>query len=141
MSRTVGPPASSPMRAIQASCDAPFTDGSHACSTVLRSPAIATSARTFLCSSDGSMSMWIFFACGAYERQLAGDAIVEAHAEGQQQVGFLDRFVDPVLAVHAHHAEVERVMGRQAADAEQRHRDRNVGQLGERAALRPSRRS
>ena len=44
--------------------------------------------------------------------EVAGDAVVEAHAERDQQVGFLNRVVDPGLAVHAHHAEVERVRGR-----------------------------
>ena len=52
--------------------------------------------------------------------EVAGDAVVEAHAEGDQQVGLLDRVVDPRLAVHAHHAEVERMRRREAAEAEQR---------------------
>ena len=39
---------------------------------------------------------------------VAGDAIVEAHAERDEEVGLLNRGVDPGLAVHAHHAEVER---------------------------------
>ena len=38
--------------------------------------------------------------------EIAGDAIVEAHAEREQQVGFLNRRVHPRFAVHAHHAEV-----------------------------------
>ena len=87
------------------------------------------------------MSMWIFLAFGAYARQLAGDAIVEPHAEGDQQVGVLDGVVDPGLAVHAHHAEVERMMRRQRADAEQRHGHRHVRALGQRRALRSSPRS
>ena len=62
---------------------------------------------------------------------VAGHPVVEAHAERDQQVGFLDGGVHPGLAVHAHHAEVERMRGRDAADAEQRHRDRDVGVLGE----------
>ena len=72
--------------------------------------------------------------------EVAGDAIVEAHAERHQQVGFLDRVVDPGFAVHAHHAEVERMRRGDAADAEQRHRDRNLRALGETRAVRPSRR-
>ena len=44
---------------------------------------------------------------------VAGDAIVEPHAERQQQVGFLNRVVDPGFAVHAHHADVERMAGRE----------------------------
>ena len=62
---------------------------------------------------------------------VAGDAIVEPHAERDQQIGLLDRMVDPRLAVHAHHADVERVAGREAAQSEQRHRDRRVDALGE----------
>jgi hypothetical protein len=52
--------------------------------------------------------------------KIAGDAIVEAHAEGEQQVGFLDGVVHPRFAVHAHHAEVQRMGGGEAAEAEQR---------------------
>ena len=67
--------------------------------------------------------------------EVAGDAVVEPHAERDQQVGLLNRVVDPRLAVHAHHAEVERMRRRHAADAEQRHRDRNLRALGEREDL------
>ena len=52
--------------------------------------------------------------------QVAGDAIVEPHAEREQQVGLLNRRVHPRLAVHAHHAEAQRMRRREAADAEQR---------------------
>ena len=75
--------------------------------------------------------MWIFFALRRVGLQVAGDAIVEAHAEGQQQIGLLNRGVDPGLAVHAHHAEVQRMVRGDAAEAEQRHRDRGFGLLGE----------
>ena len=67
--------------------------------------------------------------------QVAGDAVVEAHPGGDQQIRLLDRVVDPRLAVHAHHAEVERMRRRQAADPEQRHRDRNLSALRERLQL------
>ena len=50
--------------------------------------------------------------------EVACDAVVEAHAESQQQVGFLDGGVDPGFAVHAHHPEVERMRRGNAADAE-----------------------
>ena len=43
--------------------------------------------------------------------------------------------IDPGFAVHAHHAEVERVRRREAADAEQRHRDRDLRALGKGAQL------
>ena len=43
-----------------------------------------------------------------------------------QQIRFLNGVVDPSFAVHAHHAEVQRIVGREAADAEQSHGDGNV---------------
>ena len=49
---------------------------------------------------------------GRVAGEVAGDAVVEAHPEGEQEVGLLDGVVDPGLAVHAHHAERERVMRR-----------------------------
>jgi hypothetical protein len=63
--------------------------------------------------------------------QVARDAVVEAHAHGDDQVGVLDGLVDPRLAVHAHHAEVARVRGREAAQAQQRAGRRDVGLLHE----------
>ena len=48
--------------------------------------------------------------------QVAGHAIVEAHAEGEQQVGILNRVVHPRFAVHAHHAEIQDVRSRQCAE-------------------------
>ena len=64
--------------------------------------------------------------------EVAGDAVVEPHPERDEQVRLLNRRVHPRLAVHAHHAEIERVRGRHAADAEQRHGNRNVRALGQR---------
>src|SRR6266849_1154855 len=58
--------------------------------------------------------------------QIAGDAIVEAHAHGDEQVGFLDGVIDPRLSVHAHHAEIQRIAGREAANAEQGHGDGKI---------------
>ena len=106
-----------------------------------RSPTRARSTWTFLLISDGSISMWIFLRLGGVGLQVAGHAVVEAHAEGQQQVGFLDGVVHPGFAVHAHHAQVERVAGGQAAEAQQGHRHRRIGPLGEFAQLAPSPRS
>ena len=68
--------------------------------------------------------------------QLAGDAVVEAHAEREQQVRFLDGVVHPRLAVHPHHAEVQRMLCGHAADAEQRHGNGNVRAFGERQHFR-----
>ena len=55
----------------------------------------ATSTWTFLLISAGSISMWIFFAFWRVAGEIAGNAVVEAHTEGQQQIGLLDRVVDP----------------------------------------------
>ena len=55
--------------------------------------------------------------------QVAGDAVVKTHADGNEEVGFLYGVIDPGFAVHAHHAEVEGIIGRKAADAEERHGD------------------
>ena len=68
---------------------------------------------------------------GRVRRRVAGDAVVEPHAERDEQIRFLDGVVDPRLAVHAHHAEVQRMRRRHAADAEQRDGDRNLRALGE----------
>ncbi len=63
--------------------------------------------------------------------QVAGDAVIEAHADGDQQIGFLNGVIDPSFAVHAHHAEIQRIAGREAADAEQRHGDREMAGANE----------
>ena len=68
---------------------------------------------------------------GRVAGEVAGDAVVEAHAEGEQEVGLLDGVVDPGLAVHAHHAERERVGGGEGAEAEQGAGDGDVAALGE----------
>ncbi len=62
---------------------------------------------------------------GRVGRQVAGHPVVEPHAEGQQQIRLLDRCVDPGLAVHPHHPQVQGVAGRKAPQAEQcwGHRD------------------
>ena len=64
--------------------------------------------------------------------QIAGHAVVKAHAERQQQVGFLNRLVHPGFAVHAHHAEVQQVRSGKRSKTQQRHRDGNGGAFGER---------
>src|SRR5580700_9305199 len=58
--------------------------------------------------------------------QVAGDAVIEAHADGDEQVGLLNGVIDPSFAVHAHHAEVHGIGSREAADAEKRHGDGNI---------------
>ena len=72
--------------------------------------------------------------------QVAGHAVVKAHAQGDQQVGILDRVVHPGFAVHAHHAEIQRVGGGKRPEAEQRQRDGNARALRQLANLLPWRR-
>ena len=66
---------------------------------------------------------------------VAGDPVVEAHADRDQQVGRLDRAVDVLPAVHAHVAVRERMPLVDGADAEQRPGDRDARLLGEGAQL------
>ena len=75
------------------------------------------------------------FCIGRVSFQRTGDAIVEAHAKGQQQVGFLDRVIDPGFSVHAHHAEIQRVRRGQRAQAKERECNRDAGALGKIAHL------
>ena len=71
------------------------------------------------------------FCVGSVVGEVAGDAVVEAHAEGEEEVGGLDGVVDPGLAVHAHHAEVERVGGGEGAEAEEGGGDGDAVGFGE----------
>ena len=59
--------------------------------------------------------------------QIAGHPVVEAHAQRDQQVRFLDRVIDPGFAVHTHHAQVQRMRSWERSQAEQRQRHRNAG--------------
>ena len=68
-------------------------------------------------------------------RRVAGDAVVEARTERHEQVRLLHRGDRGVVAVHARHAEAERVLVRQRAPAHQRRDDRDAGELGELAQL------
>ena len=63
--------------------------------------------------------------------ELAGDAVVEADAEGQQQVGLVDGVVGVDGAVHAEHVQAQVVVAGEAAQAVQRQGDRDAGLLGE----------
>ena len=69
---------------------------------------------------------------------VAGDPVVEAHPDRDEQVGRLDRPVDVLPAVHPHVAVGERVRLVDRADAEQRPGDRDLGLLGERPQLVPA---
>ncbi len=68
-------------------------------------------------------------------RGVAGHAVVEAHAHRDEQVGMLDGAIDVHFAVHARHAEMQRMILGERADAEQRGDDRNAGVLGEDAQV------
>ena len=65
----------------------------------------------------------------------ACDAVVKAHAAGDEQVGFLDGVVEPGLAVHTHHAEIERVRGGERSETEEGEADWDLGALGQGADL------
>ena len=137
MSRTAESPLSSVMCASH--CE-------RSTSASARHPARATTVADV--AGDGRVDLHVLVELGRIDvdvdllrvrrvgLEVAGDAIVEPHAERDQQVGFLNRGVHPGLAVHAHHAEVQRMRGREAADAEQRHRHRNLRLLGERLERR-----
>jgi hypothetical protein len=56
----------------------------------------------------------------------AGHAIVEARADGNQEIAVVDRIVRERGAVHAQHAQGERVRGVEGADAHQRGDDRDA---------------
>ncbi len=62
---------------------------------------------------------------------LARDAVVEAHAEGQQQVGFVDGVVGVDGAVHAEHVQAQKVIAGKAAQAMHGQGHRDTGPLGE----------
>ena len=67
----------------------------------------------------------------------AGDPVVEAHPDGDQEVGRLDRAVDVLPAVHPHVAVGQRVLLVHGADAQQRPRDGDLRLLRERLQLVP----
>src|SRR5207245_4566021 len=67
----------------------------------------------------GAVNLNVDLACAlGVGAKVAGDAVVEAHAHGNEQVGFLNGIVHPSFTVHAHHSQVERIFGRAASDAE-----------------------
>ena len=65
MSRTAVSPFIDAMYLSHGPCEVGSSMSSISRSVSRRSATIAASARTFLLISDGSMSTWIFFACGA----------------------------------------------------------------------------
>ena len=135
MSRTATAPLLDSMVLSHADPSRPEMRGSRSSSTSRRSPTSATSTLMFLLISAGidlDVNLLRLERIGASG---AGDAIVEAHAAGDEKVSFLDGVVDPRFAVHAHHAQVERMRRREAAEAKQRESHGNLRALGERADL------
>ncbi len=51
--------------------------------------------------------------------QVAGDPVIETHAESQHQISFLNGLVDPGFAVHARHAQRKRVRTGESAQTQQ----------------------
>ena len=68
--------------------------------------------------------------------EAAGDAVVETHAERDQQVGSSHRHVGRIAAVHAGHADEIGMAGGQRAQAHQRGDRGGVGQFHELAQFR-----
>ena len=66
---------------------------------------------------------------------LAGDPVVEPGAERDQQVALLHRRDRGVVAVHAGHAEAQRVVVGERAARHQRRDRRDAGELGQLAQL------
>ena len=50
---------------------------------------------------------------GGVSFQVAGHTVVKAHAQGDQEIGVLNGVVHPGFAVHSHHAEIQRMRGRE----------------------------
>ncbi len=63
--------------------------------------------------------------------QVAGDAIIKTHTDRDQQIRFLDGVIDPRFAVHAHHPEIQRIIRREAADAQKGHGDGEIAGVNE----------
>ena len=68
-------------------------------------------------------------------RHLAGHAIVEPHAQGQQQIGVVDRVVGVNAAVHAEHVQRKRIVAGKTAQAVQRGRHGDAKFAGQRGQL------
>jgi hypothetical protein len=63
--------------------------------------------------------------------EASGDAIVEAHAEGDQEIGIGHRHIGGVAAVHAGHGDEVGVVAAHGAEAHQGIDSGSVGELGE----------
>ena len=59
-------------------------------------------------------------------RDLAGRPVVEAGADSDQQIAFVERQIGLACAVHAQHAERKRVIDRHCAERHQGHHGRQI---------------
>ena len=92
---------------------------------------MATSGRRILPISAGSMSACTIWACGAKNCRLPVTRSSNRAPERDDHVGLLQRGHGRVHAVHARHAQGQRVRVRERAAGHQRGRDRRLGQLGQ----------
>ena len=67
--------------------------------------------------------------------QLAGDAIIEACPDRNDQIARIDRHVRPVATVHSQHPKAQRMTCRECSEAHQRARRRQRQLLGEKSHL------
>jgi len=65
----------------------------------------------------------------------SGDAVIESHTAGDQQVRLLNGLVNPSFAVHAHHAETELMRSRKGTETEERRSHGNLKAFGQSAKL------
>ena len=79
----------------------------HSPRTSAASPEIARSTATFLLISRRVyLDTDLLLGPRVKPGHLSGEVIVEAHPQGDEQIGFLDRMVDRSLTVHPRHAQV-----------------------------------
>ena len=100
-------------------------------STGFSGPTTGMSAWRIFEISAASMSRWTTVAPGANAETLPGDAVVEARADRDDQVGLVQREVRPLRPVHAGPADVQLVRLGEAALRHQRRHDRQPRRLGE----------
>ncbi len=104
------------------------------------SATMGRSTRTFLLILERSMSTWIFALFGEKASEPTGHTVVEAGAQGDDQVGLVHRQIGFIGAVHPQHAQPLVGRGREGAEAHQRRcnrRARHIGELAQQARSPP----
>ncbi len=76
-----------------------------------------------------------FFGVPGEGGELAGNPVVETHADADQQIGMGDGVIGVAGAVHPQHAQGKIVVLGKATDAHKRRRHRNLHQFGQRHEL------